>query len=388
MNGKLFLGFIFLTAVVVAGCGGGGNSSAPTQGMLPKAAMGLVNVQLDARIPSGVGRKPDYISAGATTLSYSVVTVAGTASPVPVASGSFSLATPGPCAGTGGSRTCTIGIPFGNNYQLSLSLKNGTTVLGQGTSSSFNLVLNSPPPTVSIAISPNTAAGTLVIATASPAPVVFLQNGVPQSLTLTVNELDPLGNIISLAGGSVPNWPTVSFSASDGTVATPAPIASAPAAPGPTGVFTYSGGAPSSSPPWSIVLSIADTNSHTASLTVPVVSMSVATPAAASNVYTFTEYNSSSSSFDVSSTGTGSCGTAVLFNGAAVPSVSTTPFPSVTASPNVTLQLTVVAAPSALATTCPVTVAAHDYPSVQQTVTVTTGVSLGVGLTDKRRHGR
>ncbi|MBV8354874.1 MAG: hypothetical protein JO101_06115 [Candidatus Eremiobacteraeota bacterium] len=195
--------------MAVAGCAGGVKSQLPAQ-MQNDAALGRVSVTLDATRLAGVARHRDYIGAGVTSLNYvvegplpesAVSRRPANALPV-VASGSVALTS---CTQDGSSYMCTLGIPFGGPWQLLITLLAGTTPVGTA-SISVPTVTQGTLVTVGATVAPVLTGGQAgpSITVTSPSNPVFVQDFTTQTVTAAVNELDPLGNIITSNGVPCP----------------------------------------------------------------------------------------------------------------------------------------------------------------------------------------
>lgn len=368
MNRK-FLVLALFTALVAAGCGGG-SSVAPSPGMNP--GMGTVGLQLDVRLPSGVTRKADFLGAGADRISYSV------AGSTTVAATTVMLSS---CSGTG-PVTCSIGLPFGTGYQITLSLLKGATVLGTGTSGTFNLVANSAVPTVGITINPVLSGPTISIS-----PSVLVQDGTTQTLNATLKQLDPNANVVNTSGGSVLNWLTLTTNATGdgGTIVagqnqatTSPPTTNA----GSTAAFTYNGGTLGGTPQGPITFSVTDgAHTGTAQATVAAITLSpltvTFTALASPTPITVTEYNTTSTTF----TPTFSCGSTFGIGSLTSGTSFTGTLSGTTLSAIINVSATVANS------TCTLTLAATDHPTLTQSVSLTSPAGIVISIGDKRRGG-
>jgi hypothetical protein len=257
-----------LAASLLAACSGGAGSVAPvspannnnagTQGIALHIGGTAIGSSSSAR------RSPDYIGTNVNTIAYTIT-------PGPISgtfTGSGTVFSGCTAMGSPVTQVCNITIAPGT-YAITVTLKQGSTVVGSGTA--MGLVVNSGMTTpAAVSINPVNANPTLSIPNS---PFQFYNDGQPQNIQLTANELDPAGDIITTYYGPVGNYPTLSFTDSGGTtgVGLPATIMAAPGMAAQTGnvnqTLTYNGTAGNTT---SLGVTLSDGTS-TSSVTVPFV---------------------------------------------------------------------------------------------------------------------
>jgi hypothetical protein len=281
----------------------------PTSAQSAGASNAAVNLRLDSSEfgSSGAarnGRSPEFIGASVTNVAYSFT-------PGPIA-GTIALST---CAqsGTPTVYTCTIGLPA-NTYNLSVTLEHNTTAVGTGTASGIAVAPNVSTP-ISLTISPINAGPTLAV---SGATTQFYVDGHAQTISTTLNELDPAGNIITTFYGPVTNYPTLTVTDGGGTtgasIGTPSYSVVPATQAGSTDSIGYNGTGVNAT---SLTLSVSDGTNTSNTVTIPYVSATTSAPsvqfattgAGGAQTVTFAEAASSggSASFDTSVTSGTTC---------------------------------------------------------------------------------
>jgi hypothetical protein len=215
------------------------------------------------------GRSPQYIGAGITSVGYSFT-------PGPI-NGSIALSN---CAQSGSPTvyTCMVGVPA-NTYALTVTLNAGATVIGTGSASNVAVAPSTSTP-VSINITPVLGGPAIAL---SGSPTQFYIDGHAQTVTASMNELDPIGNVITTYYGPVSNFPTLTLTDSGGTTgvtlnAGTTTFSTVPATQhgGIAATIAYSGAANTSS----LALQVGD-GAHNSSVSIPFLSL---TNSAAGNV--------------------------------------------------------------------------------------------------------
>jgi hypothetical protein len=197
-----------IAASIFAGCSGGAGS-VPTSASHVDTPNAAVSLRLDASqfehsSTARNGRSPSFIGTSVTQLAYSFT-------PGPIAA-TIALSTCAVQTGPPKVYTCTIGLPA-NTYAVTLTLENGATPIGTGSATGIAVAPNATTP-LSVNINPINSGPTLAV-TGSPSQ--FYVDGHAQTISTSLNELDPAGNIISTYYGPVSNFPTLTLSDSGGT---------------------------------------------------------------------------------------------------------------------------------------------------------------------------
>jgi hypothetical protein len=257
-----------IATLLLAGCSGGGGGSGPTSRLPASGPVQTVSIAIDANqlTPSSV-RRAKFIGPDADDVNYA-----------------FSPSFPGSTADQPLSNctVCTItvsSVPVGS-YTVTLTLKNGGangTVVGQG-SASLNVTLGGANSTT-VPINPTLTGTGPGPSIKIPENSVFYADGeTGQSVVATVNELDPAG--VAICGPNLTNWPTLTVSAVppvSGLTISGSPIGSAPActsggsSPGSPVTISYNGNP--SPGPTSAAIQVSDGLGHTATGSIPFVSL-------------------------------------------------------------------------------------------------------------------
>jgi hypothetical protein len=265
-----------IAATFIAGCsGGGGGSSSILQSPAGGSSMGTqsVSITLDRSSvgSSSLKRNAKFVAASVNDVSYAFVN----GSNVTVASGDVALNSSN-CV----SSVCTItiaAVPVGT-YTLNLTLKDSGIAVGSGSSSITVALGGTNNATVTISpILTSGSAGPSISIPSSP-PVFYVDNESTQTLSATVNELDPVGDIICGSTKSVPIWPVITVSASGSVsgLSIPSPtVSTPPTCPGASGnvAITYSKQDHPSPTVTSVAISATD-GTTTRSVTIPFISLS------------------------------------------------------------------------------------------------------------------
>jgi hypothetical protein len=259
-----------MAASLFAGCSGGAN------GVLSSPAPSNANssaVSLQFRLPAQSqsvsaarnSRAPQYIGTDVTNVVYSFT-------PGPI-NGNILLST---CAhaGTPVVYTCTIGVPA-NTYALTISLDQGGTPVGTGSATGI-AVAPSVVTALSLQINPVNS-GPVIAANGTPAQTQFYVDNHAQTITTTLNEDDPAGDVISTFYGPVTNYPTLTLSDGAGNTGITlnggtTTFSTAPAAQtGNSATVAYNGSAVNAT---SLTLSVSDGLGHTSNtVTIPYITM-------------------------------------------------------------------------------------------------------------------
>jgi hypothetical protein len=293
-----------MAATLLAGCSGGSSSVTPGASTPNSAPQSFIHVALDTGALETAlksRRGAEFVGASVNDIHYAFSGGTAPFGDIPLSSCASSAN-----GGSGITYTCTIAALPGV-YGLTLTLKNGATVLGSGT---YTNAMSVPVNTFTV-----TAGSTLPIAIpitpvlAGPAISIengqatdFFMEGHVQSIALAANELDPVGNIISTYYGPVPNWLTLTLSANGGNagvtfVGGNTTILAPPSQPsGNTTVIQYDGVSANVA---SLSLGITDGVNSASTITVPYVSMS--TP---SNTMTVTAGSANTTVTETISSGT------------------------------------------------------------------------------------
>jgi hypothetical protein len=200
----LFAGTLFALALVLAACGGGGNSGVPPLAAgnpgsnQPSTKTTHANIALYVPPPSRQQtRKPFYISSGTQSFGVLAVAATSTESPNPVNMQIFPVATPSPCAVvSGGGYQCTLSVtaPIGNDIFYIGAFATASPNANAVPLSEFATGQ------ITVSASPNPNA----------TPLSFTLNGVVYRVAVTVPSPDP-GNTpntqVFPAGTSSASWP-------------------------------------------------------------------------------------------------------------------------------------------------------------------------------------
>jgi hypothetical protein len=265
-------------AAMLAACSGG-SSGVLTTPAAPSAPQSLVRVSLDTsalQTAMNHRRGAQFVGASVNDIHYAFSGGTAPFGDIPLSSCASSVN-----GGSGITYTCTIAALPGV-YGLTLTLKNGATVLGSGTYinamsapvNTFTVTAGTTLP-IAIAITPVLAGPTLSIENGQATD--FFIEGHVQSIAIAANELDPVGNIISTYYGPVPNWLTLTLSATGGNagvtfVGGNTTILAPPSQPsGNTTVIQYDGVSANLA---SLNLGISDGVNSATGIVVPFVSMS------------------------------------------------------------------------------------------------------------------
>ncbi len=242
MRARTLTGYALVVAFAagVLGCGGGGTNNTPPAAQVQSSSTqtGKVTLSLTpARSTASAVRNPKYVPPGITGISYVVRHGAST-----VASGTatFSSCTAsGPC-------TTTISLPVGTGYIATVTETAGTTQVGSGVSSSFDIVAG---PNADVTVVMDAYGGNVTVLSTSGPVTTWVADGTTQYQLVAVNILDPLGNSITTQYGALPNYQTnFEFTDSDcGAVSDPSPPPAPAPSTTPTGQFVYNGQYPCSS---------------------------------------------------------------------------------------------------------------------------------------------
>jgi hypothetical protein len=396
MNLKTLLGSC-LAATLLAACSGGGGSVAPSGGtagnannnpQIPQGIALRVNAPFSVGTSNTSRRSPNYIGTNVTTIDYTLL-------PGPI-SGSF--ANSGPQTFTGCSaagspvvQTCDVIVGPGT-YSLTVTLKQGSTVVGSGTTAGI-VVTSGNVAAAPVSIDPVNSAPALSI---PGTPTTFYNDGTLQTIDLTENELDPAGDIITTYYGPVGNYPTLTLTDSGGTtnVTLPAtPISVAPAVQGGniSQALTYTGVGNATS----LSLSLSDGTS-TSQVVVPFISIANTAynptpgnvtfsgigPVNTQQVTVTESTTAASGGLDTtfgSSSSIAPCGTDASFSpglGANATNI---------AGPSASVTYTITANDTAI-TTCELDVASSNDPALTTAITLNFPGSVGVGVTSHGRH--
>jgi hypothetical protein len=399
MNLKTLLGSC-LAASLLAACSGGGGSVAPTSGMANSGGAGgggitqgvaiRINAPFSVGATSSTRRSPNYIGTNVTTIAYTFL-------PGPI-TGSFANTGPQTFSGCVASgvpvvQTCNV-IAGPGTYSLTVTLKQGGVVVGSGTASGI-VVTSGSMVAAPVSINPVNSAPTLSIPNA---PTAFYNDGQMQNISLTENELDPAGDIITTYYGPVGNYPTLTLTDSGGTanVTLPVsnPIMAAPSAQGGnTGqVLTYTGAGNAAT---SLTVSLSDGVSSS-QVVIPYISLANnannPTPGnvtfagiGASNTQQVTVTESTSAASGgldtnlVSSSSLMACGAHATFS----PALGTNA--TSIAGPTASVTYTITAVDTAI-TTCELDVASPNDPFLTTPITLNFPGSVGVGVTGHSRR--
>jgi hypothetical protein len=389
MNLRTLLGWS-LAATFLAACSGGAGSVSPSTPGNNNAITTGSAIRIIAPINMGPSssnrRSPDYIGTNVNTIAYSFT-------PGPITgqfTGSGGVFTGCTASGMPVVQTCNVALAPGT-YALTVTLKNGATVVGSGTAA--GIVINSGAVTgAPVNIQPIASGPSLSIPSGA---TQFYNDGHAQTITMTGNELDPAGDIITTYYGPVAALPAYTYTLTGGASATtgitaPANIAVNTPPTIQAGYnaesLMYTGTAGNTT---SLGVTLSDGTS-TSSVTVPYVSLSnnAANPSAnnitfsatgvgGAQTFTVTETTSAASGgldTTVTSTSPTPCGAHATFT----PALAATN-PLNIAGPSGTITYSVVAV-DALISTCTVKVASNQDPNLATTVTINFPGTAGVGV--------
>lgn len=392
-----------IAATFIAGCsGGGGGSSSILQSSGSGSSMPTqsVSITLDRSSvgSSSLKRNAKFVAASVNDVSYAFVN----GSNVTVASGDVALSGSN-CV----NNVCTISIsaPVGT-YTLNLTLKDSGIAVGSG-SSSITVSLggtNSAAVTINPILTGGSAGPSITVPTTG--SVFFVDTEATQTVAATVNELDPVGDIICGTTKSVQNWPGITVSASGSTsgVSIPSPtVSTPPGCPGgsgnvaidyqktqPLSVVVGHSHALSVALGSSVMITASDGTSSN-SVTIPFVSLSNSQTsvldiidASTVNNVTITEANG----FYASETGFGVTGCGIGGEAPDVTMGSANSFSKgSSSSPNSTQTLTVTGAVTALDSSCTLTIASNVHPALTTSISLSIAPSVGVTISGKMRSG-
>jgi hypothetical protein len=288
---------VSVAASLLAGCSGGSSSVLTPAGPAATTPQSIVNVALDTSLlrsaQNSSRRGAQFVGASVNDIHYAFT---GGSAPFGDVTINPAAPCPGPAgpnvtcsgnAGTGVTYTASIAAPPGT-YGLTLTLKNGSTALGSGSyinalSAPVNTFTISSGTTLPIAISivPILAGPALAIENGQATD--FFMEGHTQSIAMSANELDPVGNIISTYYGPVTDWQTLTLSLTplSGTngvsfIGGSSTILAPPSAPtGSTVVVQYNGTSANTS---NLVVGLTDGTNAPVSVSIPYVSMSTTAP--------------------------------------------------------------------------------------------------------------
>jgi hypothetical protein len=364
-----------VAAALLAACSGG-TSSSGANGALT-TTQSAVALQIDTSHLQSSGRSTQFIGASADTVGYSFT-------PGPI-TGTLVLNSC-PHAGTPTSYTCTIGLPP-NTYSLALTLQKGATVIGNGSATGI-AIAPSTTTAASISVNPINSAVTMAINALQPTQFYTDNFATPQTITTTVNELDPVGDIATTFYGPVSNYPTLAFSATAGGtgVTLPASISTPPSAQaGNTAInVQYNGAGVNAS---SLGLKVSDGTTN-ASLTIPFITIA---PSAASvsittvggnTTATITESATSAATIDAKFDSSTNCTTHATFSPTLGTGTSGNGTSPTTTSGAVTYTITAVDDTIA---SCTMTIASQQDSHLATTVTINFPGNSGVHITSKAR---
>lgn len=239
-----------MAAMLLAGCSGGGagSSSTPSSSLnptTPNQTIGSGNASLAIKMDmpalgtSAALRSPKFIGASYNAVAYAILGNAGGPDYYPVIAGAGDAIALTSCPGT--PAVCTIGVEAGYNYQVSVTLYDCTTLTApiviatsgctaEAYSDLSTDVGNTGQPAgpyaTTVPSAGNISGGTTVNVNLQMIPIlqksVFAANATnhgtaqfyadgttSQQITLSTNEEDLLGNVLSTGGGPVEDYPTI-----------------------------------------------------------------------------------------------------------------------------------------------------------------------------------
>ncbi len=386
-----------LAAALLAACSGGAGNVAPSGASAPpqftQGAAIRINAPINLGPSSGSRRSPDYIGTNVTSIGYAI-----TPGPVSGAfTGSGGVYTGCVASGSPVFQTCNVALAPGAYTGITVTLSQGATVVGSGTSGAFTITSGSVTG-LSVNINPVNSAPSLSIPSS---PSQFYNDGHMQTINLTENELDPAGDVITTYYGPVGNYPTLTLTDSGGTtnITLPAsnPISVAPGMAAQGGNvnqgLTYTG----SGNVTSLGLSLND-GVNTSSVTIPYVSLgnNANNPSAGNLTFSGTgalnnrsvvvteQTTAASGGLDAAMTSTTTCGadaTIVASTTGTVPGTNNLTI----AGPSGTVIYTATANDTAVAT-CTLTVSSVQDPNLTTTITLNFPGTAGVGVNGHARR--
>ena len=357
-----------IAASLLAACSGGAGSSG-ANGTLTVPTQSAVRVEIDASQLQANGRAAKFVGASVDTVAYSF-------SPGPI-TGTLALSSC-PATGTPAVYTCTIGLPD-NTYSLSLTLKKGSTAVGTATYPSI-VVTGSQTTTILATVSPVNSGPTLAINNGQ--ATQFYADGTTQTIATTLNELDPVGNIISTFYGPVLNYPTLTITPGGGTAGVTVnggalSVATAPTTQaGGSANLVYNGTSLNSS---SFTIKASDGATSTQTITVPFVKLTASTPSVqmsgiggTTNV-TFTEAATTGGTLDTTVSSSSTCANAASFS----PGLVTLGSGNALTANAITFTITALSSSPAV---CTLTVASFIHPTLTSSVTINLPAAAGVTI--------
>ena len=394
-----------IAALFIAGCSGGGGGGTMMQ-TSPSKSTQSVSVTLDktAVNSSMAKRNAKFIASSVNDVGYAF-SPGGPSADVALNSSNCT------------DNTCTItinAVPVGT-YTLTLTLKDSGTAVGTFTEPNFQVALGSQN-SVQAVISPILTGGLAGPSISfSPSPAVFyVDNEGVQTISASVNELDPVGDVICGSTKSVPNWPTLTVSVAGSPppgLSVPSPtVSTPPACPGWSGnvAIDYNKSDYPNPSVTSAAISVTDGTTAT-SLPIPFVSLSTSqtsldiVDASTPQQVTITETNGAlAGETGFSVTGCNVSGVTIMTPQAAVRVVQNEASPSPTPSPaDVTVSVpngafsngtsdstesfNVVGAITALDSACTLTFASNVHAALTTSVSLTIAPSVGVTISSKLR---
>ncbi len=267
----------------LAACGGGSSgSSTPATQTSSSTVKGTLSVKPDlSKLKSTARKSPKFIGPSADTLSY--VVYDGSTIVIPTTTIALSSCSP----------TCpSIALPPGSNYGIQLELLLGTTEIGCAswgvtggctasidTTSPITITSSTTTP-ISPIVEPvtsgNSAGPTLSVSSSA----VFIAN-TSNSYTITLQELDPVGNLLNTSHGPINDWPEIDLNLNDptgGCFALDTTSVTSPPATSAGTPITLSFTAPctvSGSP--SVTVSAYDGSTQSNTISIPIVSLNTTT---------------------------------------------------------------------------------------------------------------
>jgi hypothetical protein len=386
-----------LAAALLAGCSGGtGGTSSSGLTTVPGA---LVQLRIDtSKLFSSTSHTPKYLGAAINAVHYAF---AGGSAPT----GDLSLPS-GTCPASGNPPTylCSITVPAFAYTGLTVTLNKCTTppagtctAIGNGVNGAITITSGNTT-NVTITVSPVNAHP--VIAVTGGQQTQFYQDNVAQNINLTVNEVDPAGDIIDAFYGAVTNWPNLIFSLANGTAGVGAP-ANIMAAPNNGGAgttlagVTYDG---SSANAQTLTVNVTD-GTTPASILIPFISMTESGATlnvqslgangcgGAACTVTITESATSAATIDAKFSSSSNCGTHVTFTPTLGTAGSGNATGATTTSGAVTYTIVANDVYSGVGT-CTMTVTSQQDANLSQAVVINFPGIAGTTLTGHGRSNR
>jgi hypothetical protein len=209
---------VSLAACLLAGCSGGSNGVLSTRSSATATYFVAVNIDASRLTTTQVSngrRNPKFV--GPTNIANTAIQYSFVGGANPSGSIQMSTCTAGANGGTGSIYTCSIGAAAATYTGLTLTLINGVTTLGSGSYAGAPFTINGGAATgpLSVTITPVLAGPSVSIVQGQ--ATEFFTDNTSQSIEISTNEVDGIGNIITTYYGPVSNWQTLTVTQSNGT---------------------------------------------------------------------------------------------------------------------------------------------------------------------------